>query len=197
MLNIFDRIVSFLGVLILLPLFLLVGLLIWLEDRHSPIFFQERVGQQGRKFNIMKFRTMAVAPAAEGPQITTSDDDRITKIGRILRKSKLDEIPQLINVIKGDMALVGPRPEVPKYVALYDAKQKRILSIRPGITDLASITFFDEAEMLANTPNPEETYVNEIMPEKIKINLEYLEHRSFATHLSVIWQTVMRLLYRS
>lgn len=164
-------------------------------DSSGPIFFrQTRIGQFGREFRIYKFRTMIANAEALGKQITTANDQRITRIGKFLRKYKLDEIPQLLNVIKGEMSLVGPRPEVPKYVALYSSEQKRILEVRPGITDLASIEFRNESEMLANATNPEEFYIQEIMPKKLQLNIQYIEQANICLDLFIIFQTIWRVV---
>ena len=147
--RIFDIIVSFIGLLVLLPIFMIIAFIIKVDSK-GPIFFRQiRIGKNGKKFKIFKFRTMVVDAEKKGMQITIDGDNRITRAGYILRKSKLDELPQLINVLKGDMSFVGPRPEVPRYVAMYDERQRSILKVTPGITDIASIEFRDENSLLA------------------------------------------------
>lgn len=192
--RIFDLFFALVGIIILMPLF--VAIAVWIKfDSSGPIFFrQTRIGQFGREFRIYKFRTMIANAEALGKQITTANDQRITAIGKFLRKYKLDEIPQLLNVIKGEMSLVGPRPEVPKYVALYSSEQQRILEVRPGITDLASIEFRNESEMLAKATNPEEFYIQEIMPKKLQLNIQYIEQANIRLDLFIIFQTIWRVV---
>ncbi len=174
----------------LTPLFLVVAISIKLDDG-GPVFFrQERVGQGGKHFRIWKFRTMVVNAEKIGRQITVGRDPRITRVGHWLRKYKLDELPQLFNVLSGDMTLVGPRPEVPRYVALYTPEQRAVLDLLPGITDPASVRYRHESELLAQSNDPERTYIEEIMPEKIRINLAYAEHASLLRDFWVILQTL-------
>lgn len=191
-----DVVASSLGLIILAPLFVIVAVAIRL-DSGGPVFFRQvRVGRDGRPFSILKFRTMRTDAEAVGGQLTVGADPRVTRVGAWLRRSKVDELPQLINVLRGDMALVGPRPEVPRYVALYDDQQRRVLDVRPGITDPASIAFRDEGSILANASDPEAVYVHEIMPRKLAMNLAYLEHRTLARDLGVILATLIRLARR-
>ena len=165
----FDIIVSVLGLVVLCPLVLLVAIAIKL-DSPGPIFFrQERIGRGFRPFFIFKFRTMVQNSITGGQSITVGEDPRITRVGWFLRKTKIDELPQLINVLRGEMTFVGPRPEVPQYVKLFRQDYEEILKIRPGITDLASIKYHDEAAMLAQSENPEEEYVRRVLPEKIRL----------------------------
>lgn len=164
--RIFDLLFSLMGILVLAPIFLAIAVWIKVDSPGSVFFRQVRVGQFGKEFRIYKFRTMVTNAEALGKQITVGEDPRITDCGRFLRKYKLDELPQLFNVLKGDMSLVGSRPEVPKYVALYTPEQLKVLELPPGITDLASIRFRNESELLAQAENPEEFYVKEIMPQK-------------------------------
>lgn len=190
----FDIIVSLIGLVILCPLLLLLAIIIKI-DSNGPVFFtQVRIGREGREFKIFKFRTMVVDAEKQGMQITVGKDKRITKSGHFLRKTKLDELPQLINVIKGDMSFVGPRPEVPKYVALYDKQQRKILKVRPGITDLASIEYRDENTLLGKSNNPEGTYIEEIMPRKINLNIEYLSKMSVVYDIQLILKTIIFVL---
>lgn len=169
----FDLFWATVGLCLLWPVFLVVGLLVKAEDR-GPIFFrQRRVGWHGHSFRMWKFRTMVIDAEQKGLALTVGRDPRITRVGHWLRATKVDELPQLINVWTGEMSLVGPRPEVQKYVDLYSKDQRRVLDLRPGITDLASVKYRRESELLAASSDPDRTYVEEIMPEKIRINLEY------------------------
>lgn len=187
--RLFDVLLSALGLLLLAPLFLLIAL--WVKlDSPGPVFFrQERVGRHGRSFLIHKFRSMRVDNA--GPQITVGADPRITRSGHFLRASKLDELPQLWDVVRGAMSLVGPRPEVPRYVALYPPGLREIvLSVRPGITDLASLAFRHESELLARAADPEREYVEVLLPQKLALARQYVETASLAQDLRIIWRTL-------
>jgi lipopolysaccharide/colanic/teichoic acid biosynthesis glycosyltransferase len=187
--RVFDVVVAGFGLLLLSPLFVLLALAIRL-DSPGPVFFrQERVGRHGRPFRIHKFRTMR--PADGGPQITVGADPRVTRVGAWLRRTKLDELPQLIDVLAGAMRLVGPRPEVPRYVALYPPETRaKVLSVRPGITDLASIEYRDEGEQLARAADPEHEYVHVVMPRKLRLAEAYVEHASIALDLRLILRTL-------
>lgn len=190
--RLFDFYISFFGLIVLSPFLFLCALAIKIFD-HGPVFFaQERVGLNGRAFRMLKFRTMRVH--SEGASITVGGDDRITGIGRILRRFKIDELPQLWNVLRDEMSFVGPRPEIRKYVELYKPKQLEVLQLKPGITDLAAFAFFDESDLLASAANPETYYIQEVMPEKIRINLEYAERANFFIDLALIFATVLRSL---
>lgn len=190
----FDLLAASLGLLVLSPLLVFIGLLIRLTSPGPALFKQQRVGRGGRPFYIYKFRTMRHDAEAVGGQLTVGGDPRITRVGAVLRRFKLDELPQLINVVLGDMALVGPRPEVPRYVALYDARQRDVLRVRPGITDPASVAFRDENRLLAASSDPECTYVEQVMPAKLAMNLEYLERRTLLSDVAVIWRTLRRIV---
>ena len=189
-----DILVSGLGLLILSPLMLLLGLAIKLNSRGPALFRQQRIGRKFEPFWIYKFRTMVEGAPARGAAITAGADPRITRVGRVLRKTKLDELPQLWNVLKGDMSLVGPRPEVPKYVEMFRDDYERILSVRPGITDPASVQFRDESEVLGRSSDPEQTYVREILPQKLALSHEYIERASLAYDLQLIARTLLRIL---
>lgn len=189
--RLFDIIFSFLGLLFLLPVFLIIAVAIKLDSKGSVFFKQKRVGKGGKEFKIYKFRTMVEDAEKKGMRITVDGDKRITKLGYFLRKYKIDELPQLINVLLGDMSFVGPRPEVPKYVAMYDEDQRSILRIRPGITDIASIEYRDENSLLVKSNSPEETYIKEIMPRKIKLNIEYLKRMSIVYDIKLIFRTIL------
>jgi len=185
---------SLLGLALLWPLFLAIGLAVALGDGGSVFFRQERIGHRGRRFRIWKFRTMVEGAELQGGALTVGDDPRITRVGRWLRRYKLDELPQLLNVVAGEMSLVGPRPEVPKYVALYSPEQRRVLELVPGITDPASIGYWDEAALLERAPDPARLYEDEVMPDKIRLNLEYAARATVRTDLLLIFRTLLRLL---
>lgn len=190
----FDVTASSLGLLVLSPVFVAVAVAIKASSP-GPVFFrQKRIGKNGAPFWIYKFRTMRVDAEKIGGQLTVEGDPRITRVGRFLRATKLDELPQLINIVKGDMALVGPRPEVPRYVALYSEAQRRVLDVRPGITDPASIRYRDENGVLARADDPEDAYVNVVMPHKLELNLAYLERRTLASDIRVILETLVRVV---
>ncbi len=192
--RIFDIVASLGGLIILSPMLIIVAICIKLDSK-GPVFFkQKRVGKDGQPFMIYKFRTMVTDAEKLGKQITVGDDNRITKVGKFIRKCKLDEIPQLINVLKGEMSLVGPRPEVPRYVELYDDYQFQVLLVRPGITDYASIEYRNENEILGESSNPEETYINEIMPTKIELNMKYLKNISLSEDFKLIIKTILAIV---
>lgn len=195
--RIFDIVLSALGLIILMPVFIIICVVIKLTSSGGVFFRQIRVGQYGIPFSIHKFRTMVTDAESKGLKITVGADNRITAIGRVLRKTKLDELPQLIDVLLGDMSFVGPRPEVPEYVAVYpnNIKQK-ILSIRPGITDWASIEMIDENEILAKSNNPEQTYINEILPIKLNYAVEYIDNYSFFEDIKIILETLKKIIIR-
>ena len=191
--RIFDIFSSLFGLILLSPFMLIIAILIKFDSK-GPVFFKQvRVTKNGREFKIFKYRTMRVG-SDKFSQITIGKDSRITKVGDFLRKYKLDEIPQLINVLLGDMSLVGPRPEVPKYVALYTEEQREILKVRAGITDYASIEFSNENDILANEADPEKVYVEKIMPQKIKLNKKYLSEISVMTDIKIILLTIKKIL---
>lgn len=192
--RIFDFTVSLVGILIISPILLVISILIKLDSKGPILFKQIRVGKNGKKFKIFKFRTMVIDAEKKGMQITVGRDSRITKAGIILRKAKLDELPQLFNVLIGEMSFVGPRPEVPRYVEMYDENQKDILKVRPGITDLASIEYRNENDLLAKSLDPEATYINEIMPKKVELNIEYLKNMSVLYDIKLIIRTVFVVL---
>ena len=191
--RIFDIILSLFVLIILLPFMLIIAILIKIDSKGSIFFKQIRVTKNGREFKIFKYRTMRVG-SDKYSQITVGKDDRITKIGSFLRKYKLDEIPQLINVLIGDMSLVGPRPEVPKYVALYTDEQKEILKVRAGITDYASIEFSNENDLLASEEDPEKAYIKKVMPKKIELNKKYISEISMLTDIKIILLTIKKIL---
>ncbi|KIL07974.1 glycosyl transferase [Clostridium botulinum] len=192
--RIFDFVCSTLGIIILSPIFILLSIMIK-TGSDGPVFFKQiRVGEDGKDFEILKFRTMVVDAEKLGKQITVGNDNRITKIGSFLRKYKLDELPQLINVFKGDMSLVGPRPEVPRYVNMYNEEQRKVLEVKPGITDLASIRYKDENALLGKAENPEEFYINTIMPDKLALNLEYINKSNVFFDIYIIVKTILKCM---
>ncbi|MFZ1459849.1 MAG: sugar transferase [Ignavibacteria bacterium] len=186
----FDIFFSFFGLIILSPLFLLIFVMVKTDSKGSVIYKQTRVGKNGKDFSVLKFRSMKQDSDSKGLLTVGGKDPRITKTGYFIRKYKLDELPQLINVLKGDMSFVGPRPEVRKYVLLYDEVQKKVLDVNPGITDVASIKYRNENEMLEGSDDPESFYIKEIMPVKLKMNLEYINDRSFFKDIKVILNTL-------
>lgn len=190
----FDIFASFFGLIILFLPFLCIALAIKLTSR-GPVFFRQvRVGRNGKEFRIFKFRTMVTDAEKKGLQITVGQDKRVTFVGKILRKTKMDELPQLINVFAGQMSFVGPRPEVPHYVGMYSEYQRNVLRVRPGITELASIVYRDENEVLGRSEDPEKTYIEEIMPKKIELNLQYIRKMSFWYDIKLIFQTFAAIL---
>ncbi|WP_315081430.1 sugar transferase [uncultured Clostridium sp.] len=192
--RVFDFICSTLGIIILSPIFIVISIRIK-TGSDGPVFFKQiRVGEDGKDFEILKFRTMVVDAEKLGKQITVGNDNRITKIGSFLRKYKLDELPQLINVFKGDMSLVGPRPEVPRYVKMYNDEQRKVLEVKPGITDLASIRYKDENALLGKAENPEEFYINTIMPDKLALNLEYINKSNVFFDIYIIVKTILKCI---
>ena len=193
--RIFDFLVSLIGIIILSPIFVIVSIAIKLDSRGEVLFLQKRVGRYGKEFNIYKFRTMVTNAEKIGKQITVGKDSRITRVGAFLRKFKIDELPQLFNVLKGDMSLVGPRPEVPKYVALYNEEQRHVLDVRPGITDMASLRYKDENDILGKVDNPEEYYINIIMRDKLNLNLEYIEKSNLFFDIYLIIKTIFNLKF--
>lgn len=194
MIRFFDILSSLLGLLILSPLFLIVALWIVI-DNPGPVFYrQQRVGRNGKDFCLLKFRSMRVG-ADKMSLITIGDrDPRVTRAGYYIRKYKLDELPQLWNVLIGDMSLVGPRPEVRKYVNLYTPEQRQVLSVRPGITDYASIEYIDENRLLAQAEDPDKTYIEEIMPAKIALNMRYINHQTIGEYFKIIFLTITKII---
>lgn len=192
--RLFDIFCSALGIIILSPLFLILWVAVKLES-HGPAFFmQTRVGKNNKEFKLYKFRSMYVDAEARGQLTVGMRDPRITKVGYNLRRFKLDELPQLLNVIKGDMSLVGPRPEVRKYVNMYTPEQMKVLDVRPGITDYASIQFINENELLAQAENPEEYYIQHILPKKLEMNLDYIKSNHSFKDVSLILKTVLKII---
>ena len=192
--RIFDILTALLIVVIFLPFGALISLCIVLTSRGGVFYVQQRVGRNGIPFHLLKFRTMRKHADRSGKLTVGMRDSRITSVGYFLRKTKLDEFPQFLNVLKGDMSIVGPRPEVQEFVDLYTPEQRTILSVRPGITDYASLEFFQENELLGKSSDPQKTYIEEIMPAKLLLNKKYLERPTIAHDLSIIWKTFLKIV---
>ena len=191
--RLFDLSASLVGLVVLAPLWVVIGAAIKLQSR-GPVFFrQERVGRGGVPFRLWKFRTMVVDAERLGGALTVGDDPRITAVGRVLRGLKLDELPQLLNILAGEMSLVGPRPEMARYVARYTEGERRVLDLVPGVTDPASLEYRDEAAILAARPDPEKAYVEEIVPHKIRLNLEYAGRATRRSDVAIILRTIAHL----
>jgi lipopolysaccharide/colanic/teichoic acid biosynthesis glycosyltransferase len=190
--RVFDFVAACLGLVIQSPVFVLIAL--WVKlDSPGPVFYRgERVGKDGRLFRICKFRTMVAQAALAGPGITTKADRRVTRVGKFLRRTKLDELPQLMNVLCGEMSLVGPRPEDPRYVAFYTPEQRRVLSVRPGMTSLASVRYRDESSLLTGD-DWERLYIEQIMPHKLAIEIEYLQHSGPWSDMQILLRTLWAL----
>lgn len=191
----FDLLAAAAGLVLIAPLLAMIAIAVKLDSPGPVLFRQERVGRHGESFRIRKFRTMVQDAPKLGGAITVGRDPRITRVGHWLRRYKLDELPQLIDVLVGDMSLVGPRPEVPRYVALYPPEvRERVLSVRPGITDNASLAFIDENAQLAGAEDPEKEYVERILPHKLGLYLDYVDNQSFGRDLSIIFRTALRIV---
>jgi lipopolysaccharide/colanic/teichoic acid biosynthesis glycosyltransferase len=191
--RILDIVFSCIILLLFLPFGLTIALFIVLESKGGVFYLQQRVGRYGKEFWIYKFRTMSKNADSAGKLTVGMRDPRITTIGYFLRKFKLDEFPQFLNVLKGEMSVVGPRPEVKEYVELYTVEQREILTVRPGITDLASLEYFEENELLGRSSDPQKTYIEEIMPAKILLNKKYSENPSLLHDVKIIWATFRRI----
>lgn len=195
--RIFDIVFSLFGLIILIPIFILVSVFIILESRGGVFYRQLRIGQYQKGFRLLKFRTMHQR-TTQGLSITIGNNDaRITKIGKVLRKYKIDELPQLWNVLLGEMSFVGPRPEVPRYVEMYNAEQLEVLSVKPGITDYASIKYRNENELLAKAEYPEQFYIDEVMPAKLRLNMFYVKNQSFLLDIKLIVKTLVFIFVKS
>lgn len=192
--RLFDIICSLVGIIFLFPVFLIIVLAIVINSGFPIFYFQTRVGKNNRDFKLFKFRTMHTNADKKGLLTVGGRDPRVTPVGYYLRKFKLDELPQLFNVLFGSMSLVGPRPEVRKYVDMYNEEQKRVLEVKPGITDYASLEYINENELLAKSENPEQTYIQEIMPAKLKLNMRYIEETGLLTDLTIITRTVQKIV---
>lgn len=192
--RVFDIIVSTLILMVFLPFGIIFSLLILFESRGGIFFRQKRVGLNGKDFGLFKFRTMRPDSDKLGQLTVGMRDPRITRVGYFLRKYKIDEFPQFLNVIRGEMSIVGPRPEVREYVDLYTQEQKKILEVKPGITDYASLEYFDESRLLGEAENPKETYIHEIMPAKLALNQKYLANPTVGHDIKIMWQTFMKMV---
>ena len=189
-----DIVLSIFGIIVMAIPMIIISIAIKLNSKGPVLFRQVRVGKDGELFKINKFRTMITDAEKKGMQITVGKDNRITSVGHILRKTKLDEFPQLFNVLFGEMSFVGPRPEVPKYVDLYDDYQKNVLKVKPGITDLASIEYRDESSILGQSSDPEKSYVEEVLPEKLKLNMKYIKNMTVFYDLKLIFKKLHRIV---
>lgn len=192
--RIIDIVLSIIGIVVMAIPMIIIAIAIKLNSKGPVLFRQERVGKNFQHFKINKFRTMVTDAEKKGMQITVGKDNRITSVGNFLRKSKLDEFPQLFNVLFGEMSFVGPRPEVPKYVELYDEYQKNVLKVKPGITDLASIEYRDESTVLAQSDDPEKAYIEEVLPTKLKLNMKYIKNMSVFYDFYLILKTLLRII---
>ncbi|MNJ82778.1 putative undecaprenyl-phosphate N-acetylgalactosaminyl 1-phosphate transferase [compost metagenome] len=192
--RLFDILVSFIILSVFLPFGILIALAIVLESRGGAFYRQERIGKNGVPFKLWKFRTMRVNADKLGKLTVGMRDPRITRVGYFIRKSKLDEFPQFLNVLVGEMSIVGPRPEVQEYVSLYTEDQRKILSVKPGITDYASLEYFKENELLGKSENPRETYIHEIMPAKIELNKKYIANPTLSQDIKIMWQTFLKIV---
>lgn len=191
--RLFDIVSSLLVLIIFSPVFLIISLIIAIGSKGGVFYKQERIGRNGKPFLLYKFRSMR--PNSDKASLITvgGRDSRITREGYFLRKYKLDELPQLINILKGEMSVVGPRPEVKKYVDLYTEEQRKVLSVRPGLTDWASLYYIDENELLGKSSDPEKTYINEIMPAKLELNMKYIQEAGLLTDLEIIFKTIFKI----
>lgn len=189
-----DVILSVLVLIILSPLFIIIAIIITCESRGGVIYSQTRIGRYNKDFKLLKFRTMYTGSDQKGLITVGEHDARITPFGYFLRKSKMDEFPQLLNIIKGDMSIVGPRPEVRHYVDMYTEEQLKVLSVRPGLTDFASLVYIDENKLLENQEDPEEFYIKEMMPRKLELNLKYIEQQSVKTDAILIFKTLKAIV---
>ncbi len=194
MTRLFDILFSFAGLVVLSPILLVVYILIRTESPGGGFYRQQRVGKDGKMFGLLKFRSMRTGSDKQGLITVGGHDSRITRIGYFIRRYKIDELPQLLNVLKGDMSLVGPRPEVKKYVDMYTAEQRRVLSVKPGITDYASIEYADENEILGRADDPDKAYVEQIMPDKIRLNMRYIENHNSREYFKIIFLTIKKII---
>lgn len=193
MIRFFDLIFSIFILLLFLPIGIVIAILIRIESKGSVFYSQVRIGKDEKQFKLLKFRSMLVDADKQGNLTVGDKDSRITRVGYVIRKFKLDEFPQFINVLLGQMSVVGPRPEVLEFVALYTAQQRKVLLVRPGITDEASLQYFEENKLLAGSEDPKKTYIDVVMPSKIAINLAYIEKRTLLTDLTVVGKTILRI----
>ncbi|MCD4683255.1 MAG: sugar transferase [Bacteroidales bacterium] len=191
--RLFDLLFSVLGLIILSPLFIILSIIIVVDSKGGVFYFQQRVGKNNTDFGLIKFRTMVEKSDKAGLLTIGEEDNRITKAGKWLRKYKLDELPQLYNILKDEMSFVGPRPEVRKYVDLYNYGQLKVLSVKPGLTDYASMKYINESEILATFGDPEKVYIEKIMPEKLVLNLQYIKEKGFFTDIKILYKTILKV----
>lgn len=192
----FDFLAALFGIIVTLPITIPIACIIVLDSPGGIFYRQQRIGCHQKPFNLIKFRTMRPHSDHQGLLTIGHTDQRITPVGYWLRKYKLDELPQLINILKNEMSFVGPRPEVSKYVQLYTENQKRVLTVKPGLTDHASLSYFNENEILANTANPESTYITEIIPAKLQQSLAYIDNQSFWGDINIIYKTLIKVIHQ-
>ena len=195
MIRVFDILFSIIVVIVLFPFLIIIAAVIKITTAGDIFFIQKRVGQSGKDFNLYKFRTMHKDADTKGLLTVGGRDSRITKVGYLLRKFKVDELPQLINIIAGDMSIVGPRPEVRKYVQMYDDEQLKVLYVKPGLTDFASLEFINENELLAMSSNPEQLYIEKIMPAKLLLNKKFIDNRGIKIYFEVIIKTIKKIFF--
>jgi lipopolysaccharide/colanic/teichoic acid biosynthesis glycosyltransferase len=192
--RLFDIVVSLIILILFFPIGIIISIWILTESKGGVFYKQERIGKNGAPFKMFKFRSMRKDADRSGKLTVGMRDPRITKSGYFIRKYKLDEFPQFLNVLIGEMSIVGPRPEVKEYTDLYTEEQKRILSVKPGITDYASLEYFKENELLGNSPDPQKTYIEEIMPAKIELNMKYIQKPGIGQDLKIMWKTFMKII---
>ena len=192
--RIFDIVVSFSILMVFLPFGIIIAIIIFFTSKGGIFYVQERIGKDRKPFGLLKFRTMSTNADKEGKLTVGMRDSRITKVGYYLRKYKLDEFPQFVNVLLGEMSVVGPRPEVNEYVELYTEDQLKVLKVKPGITDLASLEYFNENEILGNADDPKKAYIEEVMPAKLELNKKYLENVSVLEDVKIMWKTFLRII---
>jgi len=197
MIRLFDILFSILGIIILLPVLIIIYILIIAESKGGGFYIQKRVGKDGIDFNLLKFRSMHVGSDRQGLITVRAIDARMTRMGVFIRRFKLDELPQLFNVLIGDMSLVGPRPELRAFVALYNSEQLEVLSVRPGITDYASIEYVDENSILGSAIDPEKVYVEQIMPDKIRLNMRYIQNQNVKEYFHIIFVTIWHIVKKN
>jgi len=191
--RLFDILSSLIVLILLSPLLIIISLWIILDSKGGAFYKQERIGKNQKPFGLYKFRSMRPDSDKKG-QITIGNDNRITKVGKFIRKYKIDELPQLFNILKGDMSVVGPRPEVKKYVDLYTDEQLKVLNVKPGLSDYASIEYFDEQTVLGKAKDPNKEYIEVVMPAKLKLNLKYIKDKSLLTDLKIIFKTLRKII---
>lgn len=189
-----DIILSTIALVLLIPFFIVISIIIICESRGGTFYRQTRIGKDRVPFSLIKFRTMRLDADKSGQLTVGVRDPRITRTGAFLRKYKLDELPQLINILKGNMSIIGPRPEVPKYIDMYDPCQLKVLNVRPGLSDYASLEYINENEILGKAEDPEKIYIEQIMPAKLELNLKYIDEQSFLTDLKIMWRTIVSIL---